>query len=236
MTPFIKILSGVAIVIIATFFLHPTISITKDSSSYIDINQVLPHYEFSRSDAPYIEHLNINYKILPPFYSFGFNSYEIINSPKGYNLFQIIPNPQDECVTWAKNVNDELIISTKQNQFESQECSASLTFVKNYTNEELVKIVYNTSWRKDWDGDRFYEEEGIGLINNFDKPVKNYVFIYNHSNTILKRFYECEEINVFVDQVVYPFRTNFLQNSSIIAVKMDLEPYEAKQLIVRCYN
>lgn len=233
------ITSGILITIITAFALHPSISITKlDSSSYIDINQPIPHYEFSTNDTPYIEYLDIRYKISPPFYSFDFNSHGSIPFPEGYFLIQKIPENSDECITWDQKTNNELIIYTKQNQFKFPECSAALKFAKNYKKNELLEIYFNVSWRKDWDTDQFYEEEGIGLYNKLNKPVRNYIFIYNQneSSQIKKNFSECKKIKVFLDQMDYRFRYNLFQNSSIIAVKMDLNPNEVKDLIIRCYE
>lgn len=230
------VIAGVLITVIVAFLSHPTVTVKMDSSSYIDINQSMPHYEFS-NNTPYIEYLDINYKISPPFYSFGFNSQQTVKFPKGYALIEKIPDYTDECITWMKSGN-ELIMRTDQNQFKFPECLATLKFVKQHTKEELVKINFNSSWRKDREGDKFYEEEGIGVINKQSKLVKNYVFIYdqNEGSRIEKKFSECNDIKVFLDQEEYPFRTNFFQNSSIIAVKMNLEPKEGKGIIIRCYH
>lgn len=235
----IAVISGCILTIIGAFLLHPTISILKTSSpSYIDINQVMPHYEFFYNEPSYVEYLEINYEIFPPFMSFPFNSDATIKFPEGYNLLEKIPEYSDECITWKQENSNELIIHTESSQFNFPECSGKLKFTKPYKKDDIIKIYFNASWRNDNENNRSFEEEGIELINKLSKPIRNYVFIYNQSNTsqIKKRFSECKETKVFLNQLEYPFRNNYFQNSSIIAIKIDLEPRDHKDVIIRCYT
>ena len=234
----IAVIAGCIITIIGAFLLHPTTSIVKTiSPSYVDMGQLMPHYEFFTKDPSYIEHYEIKYKIFPPFLSFPFNSDTTIKFPEGYNLFEKIPENSDECITWKKGNNNELIIHTESNQFKFPECSATLMFVKLYEQDNITDTKFNVSWRRDYENNRSFEEEGIELYNKLNKPIRNYMFIYNQSNTSqLKRFSECKEMKVFVNQLEYPFRYNYFQNSSIIATKIKLEPRDHKDIIIRCYN
>lgn len=235
----IAVISGSCLTLIGAFLLHPTISILKTSSpSYVDINQVMPHYEFFTNDPSYVEYLEINYKIFPPFFSFFFNSDATIKFPEGYFLIEKIHEYSDECITWKQENNNELNIHTEKSQFTFPECSATLKFAKTYKKDDIIRTIFNASWRKDFENNRSFEEEGIELINKLSKPIRNYMFIYNQSNTsqLKKRFSECKEMKIFLNQFEYPFRHNYFQNSSIIAIKIDLEPRDHKDVIIRCYN
>ncbi len=226
---------GVIITLLCSFLLNSTITISSESTSYIDLHQAIPHYEFSNENAKYIEYLDIKYKVKPPFYVFSFNSNQELSKPKGYELLEI--PAYGDCVYWNDRGN-KLILSAKASQFKVSECSDTLRYVKLIDKKDLVNVYFNSSWRKGSEGDKFYEEEGISISNKFSKPIKNYIFIYDQGNNsqIKKRFKNCSEIRTFINQEEIENRSKFFENSSRIAVKFDLEPRETKELIVRCYN
>jgi len=236
----IGIISGILLTIFSVFLLNPSLRVSSESSSYVDTNMIVPNYEFSPENMSYIEYLDIKYKVIPPFLSLGFNSEQSIEFPFGYSVIQKTPSYWTECIVFTQDPrkNGEIILYTTKSQFEYPECSATLRFVKEYKKEEIVDVNFNASWRSDSEGGRFYEEEGIGLFNKLNEKINNYIFIYNQNKTSLikKRLSECKEIKVFIEQNEYPFRTNFFNNSSIVAVKMNFDSNERKFLILRCYH
>lgn len=51
----------------------------------------------------------------------------------------------------------------------------------------------------------------------------------------MREFSRCKQIKLIYEENPYPFRYDFFENKSIIAIKMDLEPLESKEFILRCY-
>lgn len=229
------ILSAVIITILSLFVVNFRISFSSTDTSYIDVYRAVPHYEFSNEDTYYVEYLDITYKIKPPFYPFSFNSVQEIYEPYGY-MIRKMP-PYDDCVAWNRGIG-ALTITAITSQFKVSECSTTLEYEKILKKNELVDIYFNSSWRKDYENNTFYEEEGIDIKNKFNKLVKNYIFVYNQSNIsqISWNFKNCSTLETFINQKEVDNRHNFFGNSSILAIKFDLSPRETKEVIVRCYH
>ncbi len=230
------IISGIAITILATLLLNITIKVEQERSYYINLNQQLPHYEFTNNDARYIEYMKVVYTIKPPFLLFDFNSKQTIKKPENYMLLDKEPAFDDGCISLAEE-GDDLVIKATSNQFKYPECKAILTFIRSLTEPELTRVTFNASWKRDKEENGVYEEEGIAIYNKMDEQIMNYVLVYNQTSTsqLQKKLSDCKTIKVFIDNKESDYRQNFFNNASIIAIKFDMEPRENKNVIIRCY-
>ncbi len=230
------ILSGIIIGLSLSFLVNLTINLSSTSNSYVDLYQAMPHYEFSTEAISYLEYLDITYKIRPPFYPIeGFNSVREISNPQGYVLLE--KPSYDDCVNWY-NTGNGLTISAVASQFKVSECSTMIRYVKFVNKKDVVDTQFSLSWRKDYENNTYYEEEGISIKNKINAPIKNYIFIYNQTNTSLisLNFRNCSVIKTYLGQKEIENRHNFFGNTSILAIMFDLNPSEVKELIVRCYH
>ncbi len=229
------IVAGIIISFIVAFLLNPTITVSSESQKEINLNQAIPHYEFSKDTTEYVETLSLMYKIKPPFIVFPFNSKQEIRKPGGYVSLDM-PRA-DDCVTYY-DFGGKIEIYALSSQFKVSECSTKFVYARTIDKSELATIFLNASWRRDTELGRSYDEEGISIHNKFDVSINNYIFVYsqNESSQIKKRFKDCTEINVFLDGKKVEYRHNFFENSSILAVKFDLSPLQTREVIIRCYQ
>lgn len=229
---------AVLAIIIAALILNPIIKINESSISIVDLKNPLPHYEFSNNSIDYIEKLSIDYTIKTPFALLWINTEKKIVFPRNYKLMNNGIGRVPDCIKTNGIWHNSLKIEAISSQFNTPECILKINYFKEIKKSEIIREEYNASWKKDFQENKYYEEDGIGILNLRNFPINNYVFIYNQtiSNQISRNLSDCSKIEVYLDDILFIHKENFFNNNGIVAIKLDLGASERKDFILRCYH